>query len=360
MNAAIATGAPRWVRFLPILVPIVAVLAAAAVGLLLVAVTSESASEAIEAFVDGAAGSAYAIGASLNRAVALALVGLGFIIANRANLTNVGGEGQIAVGGIIATALALQPMIAGLPFGLAFLVPLAGAVACGAVWGAVAGILKVRFGANEVITTLLLTFVGIWLVYWSVESVSLLRQPMTSSATLPQSSEIAAATRLPLLFEDPSIPLHIGLPLAVLATVLVGIVLRHSVLSLRLMAVGMNETAARRAGLPCGLLTIGALAIAGAFGGAAGGIMMLGEQYVLKSGFSSGYGFDGLVVGLLSRGSATGVAVGALFFGFLRSGGINMEISAGVPSAVVLIMQGLIVVSVAGAGLLLERSGRAP
>jgi simple sugar transport system permease protein len=350
----------RWTRFLPVLVPVVAVLVAAAIGLVLVAVTSESVGEAIEAFLDGAAGSAYAIGASLNRAVALALVGLGFIIANRANLTNVGGEGQIAVGGIMATALALQPAVAGLPFCLAFLLPLLAAMLCGAVWGAIAGVLKVRFGANEVITTLLLTFVGIWLVYWSVESVYLLRQPMTSSATLPQSAEIATTTRLPLLFDDPSIPLHIGLPLTVVAAILVGIVLRHSAFAVRLMAVGMNETAARRAGLPCGLITVGALAIAGAFGGAAGGIMMLGEQYVLKSGFSSGYGFDGLVVGLLSRGSATGVAVGAVFFGFLRSGGINMEISAGVPSAVVLIMQGLIVVSVAGAGLLLERSGREP
>ena len=104
---------------------------------------------------------------------------------------------------------------------------------------------------------------------------------------------------------------------------------------------------------------VAALSIAGGFGGLAGAIMLLGEQYYLKAGFSSGYGFDGLVVGLLSRGSATGVMIGAIFFGFLRSGGISMEISAGVPSAVVLIVQGLIVVAVAGSTFLLERRGRA-
>lgn len=353
-----AAAAPPWRRvaaFAPVLVPLVAVVLAALVGLILVALTSDSVGEAVEAFFDGAAGSAYAVSASLNRAAALALVGLGFIIANRCNLTNVGGEGQIAVGGIAATALATLPAVGALPAGLGFMVPLAAAIMAGALWGLVAGVLKVRFGSNEVITTLLLSFVAVSLIYWCVDSVSLLRQPMTSSATLPQSVEIAAGAKLPLLGADPASPAHVGIPAAALAALVVGVFLAHSALAVRLRAVGRNEVAARRAGIRSAALMTGALAVAGAFGGAAGGMMLLGEQYVLKNGFSSGYGFDGLVVGLLSRGSATGVIAGALFFGFLRSGGINMEISAGVPSAVVLIMQGLIVVSVAGAALLIEK-----
>ena len=340
----------------PILVPLVAVICAALVGLSLVALTSESAADAVAAFFDGAFGSAYAISASLNRASALALVGLGFIVANRCNLTNVGGEGQIAVGGITATVVALTPGVAALPLGLAFVLPLIAAAIAGAAWGAIAGVLKVRFGANEVITTLLLSFVAVSLIYWSVDATYLLRQPMTASDTLPQSLEIAAASKLPLLTSSPAAPLHLGIVLTVVAAVAVGLMLRYTALSTRLKAVGLNLLAARRAGIACGALLIGALATAGAFGGAAGALMLLGEQHLLKNGFSSGYGFDGLVVGLLSRGSATGVVVGALFFGFLRSGGINMEISAGVPSAVVLIMQGLIVVAVAGAALLLEHA----
>jgi simple sugar transport system permease protein len=83
--------------------------------------------------------------------------------------------------------------------------------------------------------------------------------------------------------------------------------------------------------------------------------MLLGEQYVLKAGFSSGYGFDGLVAGLLARGSIVGVLAAALLFGFLRSGGINMEMVAGVPSALVVVIQGLIIITLAGAALFIDR-----
>jgi simple sugar transport system permease protein len=95
--------------------------------------------------------------------------------------------------------------------------------------------------------------------------------------------------------------------------------------------------------------------VAGGLGGLAGSVMLQGDQYSLKDGFSSGYGFDGLVVGLLARGSITGVIASALLFGFLRSGGISMEIEAGVPSAVVQIIQGIIVVALAGAVYWIDR-----
>jgi len=336
-------------------VPVIATLIALLIGLLLVALTSESTAAAIEAFADGAFGSAYAIGASLNRAAALGLVAAGFILANRANLTNVGGEGQIAVAGITATAVALYGHVANWPLGLGFLAPMMAAMLAGAAWGGIAGFLKVRFGTNEVISTLLLSFIALWLVYWCVQSEDLLRQPKTSSATLPESLEIPDPTKLPILFADSGASISFGLPLAILAIALVGIVLTRSAFGLRLLAVGMNELAARRAGIPHGVMAVVALGLAGALSGLAGATMLQGEQYVLKTGFSSGYGFDGLVIGLLARGSAMGVAVAAVFFGFLRSGGINMEISAGVPSAVVLIMQGLIVVAVAGSAFIIER-----
>jgi general nucleoside transport system permease protein len=91
-----------------------------------------------------------------------------------------------------------------------------------------------------------------------------------------------------------------------------------------------------------------ALGLAGALGGLAGAVMIQGDQYALKIGFSSNYGFDGIVVGLLSRGSALGVIAGALFFAFLRSGGMSMEMMARVPSALVWVCQGLIVIAIAG------------
>jgi ABC-type uncharacterized transport system permease subunit len=338
-----------------IAVPVAATAAALAVGLMLIALGGKSVPDAVAAFFDGAFGSSFAFGASINRAVALALVGLGFIIAFRANLTNVGGEGQIAVGGIAATTVALYGGVSALPFGLAVLLPLLAGTASGAVWGSIAGILKVRFGTNEVISTLLLSFIALLLVYGSVQSTDLLRQPKTDSATLPESLPIPDLSKLPTLTDDPSSPLHYGLLICLAAAFAAAIVLKRSTFGVRLRAVGLNELAARRAGMSCDALLIAALSLAGALGGLAGAIMIQGEQYSLKAGFSSGYGFDGLVVGLLSRGSAGGVLVGALFFGFLRSGGISMEIMAGVPAALTLVIQGLIVVTVAGSVIVTEK-----
>src|SRR5580700_2501333 len=332
-----------------IVISVAAVLAAALVGLVLIFALGVSVSEAIAAFIDGTLGTPYAIAASVNRSIAFALVGIGFVIANRANLVNVGGEGQIAVGGIAATAVALYGHVAGLPLGLPFLIPLLAATIAGVIWGSIAGVLKIKVGTNEVISTLLLSFIAVWLVYWCVQSPALLRKPMTSSATLPESLEIPDPTKLPLLTGDYSFPVNIGLPLTVVIAIVASLLLTRSLFGVQLRAVGFNPIAASRAGISYQRMVMFVLAIAGALGGLAGGIMLLGDQYVLKDGFSSGYGFDGLVAGLLARGSVVGVIAAALLFGFLRSGGINMEMVAGVPTALVMVIQGLIVVTLAGA-----------
>lgn len=336
------------------MVPVISIVIALGIGVLIIASTGASVLGAIDAFWDGMAGSDFNIGASLNRAISLALVGLGFIFAGRANLTNVGGEGQIAMGGMFATAAALHGA-GDLPLGLAFVVPLIVGTAAGALWGGLAGFLKAARGTNEVISTLLLSFIALPLVYWSVESFHLLRKPISDLSSLPESPEIPDTTKLPLLFPDNGSPLHIGLLIAAVAVVAVWLVLKHSPLGVRLRAVGLNATASRRAGMRTSLHVVLAMTVSGGFGGLAGAIMILGQQFYLTSDFSSGYGFDGLVVGLLSRGSAAGVVIGALLFGFLRSGSINMEISANVPSAVVLICQGLIVIIIAGSTILTNR-----
>ncbi|MBV1699388.1 MAG: ABC transporter permease [Hyphomicrobiales bacterium] len=347
---------PRWP--LQIGVPVAATAVATLIGLVIIASTGTPLEDAVAAFWDGMAGSTFNVGASINRAVSLGFVGLGFIFANRANLTNVGGEGQLAMGGMFATAMALHGAAA-LPFGLAFLLPLIVGTAAGGVWGGIAGVLKARRGTNEVISTLLLTFTALPLVYWSVQSFYLLRKPLSPLSSLPESPEIPEATRLPLLFpSDQTSPLHLGLPLAILAVIVVAVVLQRGSLGLKLRAVGLNQVAARRAGIQSGSLIIIAMTVSGGLAGLAGAIMILGEQFYLTNDFSSGYGFDGLVVGLLSRGSAFGVVLGALLFGFLRSGSINMEITAHVPSAIVLICQGLIVIMIAGSAIFVERMGR--
>jgi general nucleoside transport system permease protein len=338
-----------------IVLSVLAVFAAALVGLGLIGLIGVPVSEAIPAFLEGTFGSPYAVAASINRSISFALVGTGFVIANRANLTNVGGEGQIAIGGIIAAATALYGSVAGLPLGLSFVLPLLAAIAAGAGWGGIAGALKVKAGTNEVITTLLLSFIAIWLLYWCVQSPALLRRPITSSATLPESLEIPDATKLPLLTGDFAFPLHLGLPITIVITLIAAITLSKTVFGVRLRAVGLNPVAASRAGISYAKTVVASLALAGGLGGLAGGLMLQGEQYVIKDGFSSGYGFDGLVAGLLARGSIVGVVAAALLFGFLRSGGINMEMVAAVPTALVMVIQGLIVVTLAGASFLIDK-----
>jgi general nucleoside transport system permease protein len=344
----------EWVR-LSVAISISAVAVAGLLGLALIFAIGVSVPDALSAFVDGTLGSPYAIAASINRSIAFALVGIGFVIANRANLVNVGGEGQIAVGGIAATAVALYGGVADLPVGLPFLVPLLAAMIAGMIWGAIPGVLKIKVGTNEVISTLLLSFIAVWLLYWCVQSPALLRKPMTSSATLPESLEIPDATKLPLLTGDYSFPVNIGLPATIIIAIVAGVLLSKTLFGVQLRAVGLNPVAASRAGISYARMVVLALGIAGALGGLAGGFMLLGDQYLLKDGFSSGYGFDGLVAGLLARGSVVGVIAAALLFGFLRSGGINMEMVAGVPTALVMVIQGLIVVTLAGAAYFIGR-----
>jgi simple sugar transport system permease protein len=336
-------------------ISLVAVLGALLLGLLLVAALGVPIKDAVDAFAEGAWGSPYALAASINRSLIFALVGLGFVLAQRANLTNVGGEGQIAIGGIVATAMSLYGGVSHWPFGLAFIVPMLAASLAGGLWGGLAGVLKAKAGTNEVISTLLLSFIAVWLVYGCVQSDALLRQPMSNATTLPESLEIPEAAKLPLLTGDPAMPWHIGLPLGLVLAALVALVLHRTVLGLRLRAVGLNPLAARRAGIAISASVIGVLFAAGSLGGLAGAMMLQGEQYSLKAGFSSGYGFDGLVVGLLARGSVTGVIAGSLLFGFLRSGGINMEMVAGVPTALVVVIQGIIIVTLAGAARSMDR-----
>ncbi len=340
-------------------VSVAAVLVASLFGMALVVAMGASVPDALVAFADGAWGSPYAVAASINRTLALALVGIGFVIAQRANLTNVGGEGQIALGGIAATAVSLYSGAATLPMPLSFLLPMLAAVLAGGFWGGIAGVLKAKAGTNEVISTLLLSFVAVWMVYGAVQSESLLRQPMTTTATLPESQEIPDATKLPLLSADADTPLNVGLPIALLLAAVVAVALDRTVWGLRLRAIGLNAAAARRAGLRIAPTIVLALFLAGAFGGLAGAFMLQGDQGSLKARFSSGYGFDGLVVGLLARGSIPGVIAAALLFGFLRSGGISMEMQAGVPSALVLVIQGLIILLLAGAAFWLDRSKEA-
>ncbi|WP_461418192.1 ABC transporter permease [Gordonia sp. GN26] len=331
----------------PLVIAVAALIVSALVGLGLAATAGAGPAEVVTALVDGTLGSPFAIGTSLNSAAVLMLVAVGFTIAYRAGLVNVGGEGQICLGGIAATAVGVSlPHSTPLPLGLT-LVLLAAALA-GAGWAAIAAWLRVRRGTSEIITTLLLNFVGLALVVLMVQEPSLLRQPMTSSETLPQSEPLSDAARLPLLGLEKS-PATIAIVIAVVAAIAVGILLRHTVTGLRLRSVGLSPTASARFGVPVDRTSSLSLAAAGGFSGVAGGLLVATAPFVLADGFSSGFGFSGLVVGLLARGSMTAVAAVSLLFGFLVSGGINLQLAAGVPASTITVVQSVLIILIAGA-----------
>ncbi len=339
----------------PLTVALAAALCATAIGMLLVVAAGAELDTAWQALDEGMFGSSYAIGSSLNSAAVLALIAAGFTVAHRAGLVNVGGEGQLCAGGTAAAAVGIAlptqvPTALGVP-----LVLVAGFLA-GAAWAGIAAWLKVRRGTSEVITTLLLNFIGIGMVSVAVHEEALLRQPVTSSETLPQSAPLPTGAQLPLIGDVES-PATAVVVIAAVAVVVTGIVLRHTALGLKLRAVGHSPAASARLGLPVGKLEGGGLAFAGGLAGVAGAALVATAPYVLAEHFSSGYGFAGLVVGLLARGSLTAVAAVSLLFGFLTSGGINLQLAAQVPASTVQIVQSLLVLFIAAAMLLTTRKG---
>ncbi|MET0454989.1 MAG: ABC transporter permease [Mycobacterium sp.] len=331
----------------PLTVAIGALIAAAIVGLGLAATAGAGPVEVIDALVEGTLGSRFAIGTSLNTAAVLMLVAAGFTVAYRAGLVNVGGEGQLCLGGIAATAVGVS-LPAGLPSPLALTAILIAATVAGGAWASIAAWLRVHRGTSEIITTLLLNFIGLALVVLMVQEPSLLRQPMTSSETLPQSEALPAAAHLPLLGLHKN-PATIAIVLAVILVAAIGIMLRHTAAGLRLRAVGLSGSASARLGVPVDRTAFVGLTAAGGFSGLAGGLLVTTAPFILADGFSSGFGFSGLVVGLLARGSMTAVAAVSLLFGFLVSGGINLQLAAGVPASTITVVQSVLIIFIAGA-----------
>ncbi|MBB2943070.1 simple sugar transport system permease protein [Actinoplanes lutulentus] len=338
----------------PVFVGAVAAIVAACAGLLLAAGAGTSPAVAVDALVEGMTGTPYAIGSSLNTAAVLALIAAGFTVAYRAGLVNVGGEGQLCVGGVTGAAAGLA-LPQGVPGWIGVPVVLIAGFAGGAAWASIAGLLKAKRGTSEVITTLLLNFVGAGVLALAVHEEALLRQPVTSAETLPQSAPLPPGARLPLIGSIES-PATLIVVLAVAAALIVALVLRHTPTGLRLTAVGHSPAASARLGLGVARLEVGGLAVAGGLAGAAGACLVATAPYVLAEHFSSGYGFTGLVVGLLARGSLTAVLAIALLFGLLTNGGINLQLAAGVPAASVQVVQSLLVLLIA-ASMIWTRKG---
>lgn len=304
--------------------------------------------------VQASVGSQSAIKNSLLQSVPITLTALGVALAFRARLFNLGGDGQIYIGALGAVAVAMfartWPALALLP-----VVLLAGCL-CGCAWGAIAGLLRARLGLSEIITTIMLNFIGFWIVSYMVRGP--IKDPAGSG--YPYTPAVVEAARLPLVGD--TVP--VGILITLLAAIVLWLVLERSRTGLEIKATGESEPAARFAGIRVDRHYLLVLATAGALGGLAGASELLGNQYRLSDFFSPNWGFDAVAVALIGRGSPIGTLAAGLFVGSLESGTQAVQATAAVPASVAKIVQGVAVLFliVANADLVMElvRKVRSP
>ncbi len=295
---------------------------ALAVAAIPIAITGADVGEAYGLLLKGAVGSSFALSETLTRAAPLLLTGLAAAIAFRAKLWNIGAEGQLYMGAL-ATAWIGTGLIDAPAFLLLPLICIAGAAA-GASLMAVPTVLKTRFGADEVVTTLLLNFVVILFVQMLLEGA--LKDPLGMG--WPQSAVVVA--ELPKIW--PRTRLHAGLLIGLVAASILAFVVARTVFGFRLRAVGENAAAARYAGIavPSTLLKVGLLS--GGLAGLAGVGEVAGLKGYLTADISSGFGYAGIVVAMLAGLSPLGCVAAAIFVAGVSVGADSMSRALGVSS----------------------------
>ncbi|HEY0700479.1 MAG TPA: ABC transporter permease [Micromonospora sp.] len=284
------------------------------------------------------------ISETLTYTAPLVFTGLSVALAFRGGLFNIGAQGQATVG-VILTALAgfLLP----LPPVVHLVVALLAGALAGAVWGFVPGILKARTGAHEVINTIMLNYVGFYLLSWVIMQNGV-HAPDRSDAI---SREVDSSAQLPRLLGG-DLRVHAGILLAVLATAAVAWLLNRSTFGFELRAVGANPDAARTAGISVTRTYVMIMVIAGALAGLGGANMVVGSTAdSLTPLVVAQIGFDGILVALLGRVTPWGVAMAALLFGALQAGGNRMQSYSGISLELVTVLQALIVIFIAAPAL---------
>lgn len=278
---------------------------------------------------------------TLTFATPLIAAGLGVALAFRVGMFNIGGRGQMLVASAGAGWVAFS---FDLPWGLHMLVALLVGLLAGALWAGIAGLLKARTGAHEVIVTIMLNYVALYLVTWMLRTPGLLQAPGSNNPKTPPMKDTA-------IFPDllgPQYNLHFGFLLSLGAVVLVWWILDRSALGFQFRAVGENPNAARVAGINVKSMYVYAMLISGALVGLAGVSQVLGTVTTgFSSGIDAGIGFDAITVALLGRSTPWGVLAAGILFGAFKAGGFAMQAAEGVPIDIVLVVQSLIVLFIA-------------
>ncbi len=315
----------------------VAVLLACLVGALILILSGANPIEAYVALFEGAFGDASAIGRTLEKSTPLIFNGLAVAFALRAGLFNIGAQGQLLLGALVAAVVGFS--VHGVPAAIhAPLAMLAGAVA-GGMYAGIKGALKTYTGAHEVITGIMLNYVAINLTDYF--AVGPFRDPSGASIV----------ARTPLIVETAVLPhmgtIPLGFVLALIVSAAVWFLLRHTTIGFEIRTVGTNTHAARYAGMNVTRTVIMTMVLSGMLAGLGGAIETQGVVYRFQPGFNIGLGFDGITIALLARIHPLGVIPAALLVGAMRAGASQMQFSAGVSPEIIDVIQALILFLIA-------------
>ncbi|HMB21276.1 MAG: ABC transporter permease [Chloroflexota bacterium] len=266
------------------------------------------------------------------------LAGLAVALGFRCGLFNIGAEGQLFIGALGAAFIGYS--IKGLtPFVHLPLALMGGAVA-GAIWAAIPGYLKARFGAHEVVNTIMMNWIAFRLGDW------LLFGPMKAASFRPVTPNVEASAELPHFFPDP-LRFNWGFILALAVAGLLYWFLFKTTKGFEIRSVGVNPDASRYAGISVERSIVLVMALSGALAGLAGATQVLGVDHWVGAGFSAGYGFDSIALALLGKSHPVGVVLAALLFGMLRSGATNMQSVSRIPIDIISVIQGMVIIFVA-------------
>lgn len=322
-------------RRLTVLTPIVSVFLALLVGAIIIACLGKNPLVGYGAMLQGSLSDVSKIGKTLERACPLIFTSLCAVFAYKCGVYNLGGEGQFIMGGCASAAVILGLGVEGpgaLSLGL-----VAGIVA-GGIWGLLPGVMKITRGLNEMITTIMLNYIALYFMEYIFKNAY-------SDQGLPKTVAVPQSARLPEVLGT-----HVGVILAILLGVLLWYVIFRTSFGFKIRAVGMNPIASRVNGFSVKRLVLLAFILSGAIAGLGGAVEFLGKTpFRLADGFGSGFGFDGVAIALIAQLNPLASIVVALLFGVLSTGGTMMQSVIGVPTAIVDIIRGLIIIfAVAG------------
>ncbi len=329
----------------PVLIPFYAIVLAVMVGGVLMALTGANPFEAYWALLRGMFGSPDRVAGSIARSVPFIGSALAVAFAFRAGLFNIGGEGQLLIGGVTAAWVGTWDVVHRLPGIAAIPVVVLAGMAGGALWAGIPGVLRAKTGAHEVISTIMLNNVGLFLVRWMVNSQKpvVLRDP---TASVPRTAAVAGSARLPELWGSQP-RLHLGLFVLIAAAILIWFVLNRTTFGFAVTTTGTNPDAAHYAGISVGAVIIASMVVSGSLAGLAAASEVSGTNGFYQPGTFASMGFDGIAIALLARANPIGILPAALLWGSMLSGAGLMQQEANVSIDVVRVVQAMVLLFVA-------------